>query len=294
MSKYTSSTQQKSRINDTLNFIHANLGQILRADKLAEHARYSEQHFHRLFHAIVGESVNCYIRRIRLESAANQLMLAPEQSIDEIAYRCGFHSLSSFSRVFKQKFGTSPGRWRTAKAINISPPYLENSEISQAYNKLAQTPLPPVTFVDLAPKRVAYIRHMGYSRSIRHTWQSLNAWAMSEGISANEQYGLHHSNPTQTPLEQCRYVACIEVESFKPKRGVVNYLEIPGGLHAKFDFSGKYGELLPSISKVLEQWLPHSGFICKLTPAFVQYHQNHFLRDDEHYCLTFYLPIGID
>ena len=72
--------EQQSRINDVLYHIHNDINQDLCAKKLAAKAAYSEQHFHRLFHKIVGESVNVYTRRIRLEAAANQLMFFPRHA----------------------------------------------------------------------------------------------------------------------------------------------------------------------------------------------------------------------
>jgi AraC family transcriptional regulator len=46
------------------------------------------------------------------------------------------------------------------------------------------------------------------------------------------------------------------------------------------------------LSKILEQWLPASGFKMKTTPAFVQYSKNQFLSEDQQFELTFYLPIS--
>ncbi|GAL11556.1 transcriptional regulator AraC family [Vibrio astriarenae] len=66
--------QQVSRINDVLFYIHQDIGRELSAKELADVAAYSEQHFHRIFKDVVGESIHQYIRRTRMEYAANQLM----------------------------------------------------------------------------------------------------------------------------------------------------------------------------------------------------------------------------
>ena len=282
----------KSRVNDSLHYIHTDLNRDLSAKALAKVANYSEQHFHRIFKEHVGESINQYVRKMRLETSANQLMFSPDKTILEIALKCGFQSLSSFSHAFKKHFNASPGNWRSTQQLHHKPPYLDNKEIAAAYLRVADTALPEVEFVQLEPRSVAYIRHTGYSRSIKQTWQLLNAWAITQNIVSNAQLGLHHSNPTQVSLEDCRYVACVEIDKPLIKAGLINSMVIPGGLHAKFDFEGIYGELLPSISKVLEQWLPTTGLVTSTTPAFVIYHKNHFLSKDEHYKLSFYLPVS--
>ncbi len=66
--------QNLSRINDVLYYIHQDISRELLAADLAKVAAYSEQHFHRIFKQIVGEPVHQYIRRTRMEYAANQLM----------------------------------------------------------------------------------------------------------------------------------------------------------------------------------------------------------------------------
>lgn len=286
------SQQHISRINDVLYHIHRDISRSLPARELANVAAYSEQHFHRIFKNIVGESIHQYIRRTRMEYAANQLMFDKHASVIDIANKCGFHSVSSFSRAFKATFHVSPGDWRKYELQSVEKPYLRDPEVAAGYHRVAQHPLPEPKIVDVPERFVAYVRHVGYNRSIKNAWQILNAWASSEGRDASTQFGLHHSNPALVELDKCRYVACLAIDEPIRVRGIVNQLFIPGGLHAVFRLQGVYGELLPQISKVLEEWLPPSGFKLSSTPAYVHYHQNHFLNDEQRFELDFYLPIS--
>ncbi|MFA0709082.1 helix-turn-helix domain-containing protein, partial [Vibrio sp. 10N.222.48.A3] len=77
------SRQHLSRINDVLFHIHQDISQPLSAKALSEIAAYSEQHFHRTFKSVVGESLHQYIRRTRMEYAANQLMFDTTSSVVE-------------------------------------------------------------------------------------------------------------------------------------------------------------------------------------------------------------------
>jgi len=284
------SAQQMSRINDALYEIHRNISGDLNAAGLARVAAYSEQHFHRVFQRFTGESVNHYIRRTRLEQAANQLMFDDHSTVLEVAEKCGFHSLSSFSRVFKETFGCSPGRWRGNEGSGKLS--LADPDIAAGYRRVWQRTLPAVTLQTVAPQPVAYVRHRGYDRSISLAWQTLLAWAEQQGRESDRQLGLHHSNPAWVELSQCRYVACLAIDRPLPRRGLVSSMTIPGGLHAVFALQGRYGELLPWLSKILEQWLPQSGLKMRTTPAFVRYEKNHFLEADEQFVLRFYLPVS--
>ncbi len=288
-----SQIQRESRINDVLYYIHQDISKDLNAKHLAQLASYSEQHFHRVFQQVVGEAVHTYIRRSRLEFAANQLTFNPKLSIIEVAERCGFASVSAFSRAFKSLFKLSPGQWRKNEISTSKPPYLSDIEISKAYDKIYDRALPEPKIVEVKERHVAYIRHQGYNRQIKSAWQGILAWANAEQRSTKQQFGLHHSNPTQIDLQRCRYVACIEIDKPILKRGMVNSLTIPAGLHAVFSLSGKYGELLPYISNIMEKWLPSTHFKLQSTPAYVHYHKNHFIADDEKFELDFYLPIGV-
>lgn len=287
---------KRSRINDALYEIHRDITADLSGKRLSQIALYSEQHFHRVFKQQTGESLHRYIRRTRLEQAANQLTFEAQRPIQEVAGKCGFASLSSFSQAFKTHFGLSPGVWRSMDQFQHStnPPWLADKEIAAAYQRLKPLPLPQPELVNREPVKVAYLRHTGYGRGIRTAWQTLQAWALTEGRDFSGQLGLHHSNPAWVPLELCRYVACIKIDKPIRQRGLVNSLTVPGGLHAAFALKGKYGELLPWISKILEEWLPTSQFKIQTTPAFVHYRENHFLSKDETFDLTFYLPIGIE
>lgn len=285
--------QQQSRINEVLSYIHRHLNGDLSARHLASIAAYSEPHFHRLFRQHVGESVHEYVRRQRLEFAANQLMFEPQSTVADIAARSGFESLSSFSRVFVQTFSVPPGRWRKQQSYRQEKPYLADSEIAEGYRRVAERSLPKPKLLDVQSRRVAYVRHRGYDRSIGDAWQLLLAWVRAENLQLGEQIGLHHSNPALVPLEDCRYVACVSIDRPLLKRGRVSSMELPAGLHAVFRLEGQYGELLPYLSKIMDQWLPTSGFQVSPVPAFVIYHRNHFIDPDERFELDFYLPLAL-
>jgi len=285
-------TQRLSRINDVLFYIHQDITRELPVKTLADVAAYSEQHFHRLFRQVVGESIHQYIRRTRMEYAANLLMFDSQSSVLQIGHQCGFNSVSSFSRAFKSTFHMSPAEWRKHDYHGANKPYLADPEIAAGYARVSQQGIPEPNIIEVPQRHAAYVRHQGYNRSIERTWLILKAWAEAEGRDFSVQFGLHHSNPALVELDKCRYVACIEIEKPLNYRGVVNQLMIPKGLHAVFRLHGIYGELLPQISHILEYWLPSSGFKLSSTPAYVRYLKNHFLETDEKFELDFYLPIG--
>ena len=292
-----SATVQQLRINDVLYYIHQDISRDLPAAALAQVAAYSEQHFHRVFKDVVGENVHAYVRRIRLEFAANQLMFEAHSTVLEVANNAGFSSVSSFSRAFKERFLAPPGVWRSTAAglqnNRKKSPETSDKQSSQKTKFVKKTAWDQqVKLLELPARQVAYVRHTGYDKSIKRPWQTLQAWAISRGRDYSEQFGLLHSNPALTPLAQCRYVACIGIDEPLLARGGVNSLVIPAGLHAVFKLTGRYGDFLIQLDQILSQWLPHSGLKMLSTPAYVNYKKNHFLAEDEFYELDFCLPVS--
>jgi AraC-like DNA-binding protein len=73
----------------------------------------SPRYLHLLF-AQTSQSVSAYIREERLLRCRESLRNAAyrERSVAEVAYQWGFNDPAHFSRVYKQRFGETPGRQR--------------------------------------------------------------------------------------------------------------------------------------------------------------------------------------
>ena len=281
-------------MNDCIFRIHRNLAAPLTAQRLAEEAGYSPHHFHRVFKNVTGENIADYIRRARLELAASRLMFEPQKSIIEIAEECGFQSPASFSQAFKKHFLCTPSRWRNGgydKHVNRIQTQQQSEWLAQTSNYA----LPAVSIKQLPERRIAYIRHLGYDRSIRQAWQYLRAWCHNNRLDWDSQQmiGLHHSNPDIVPLAECRYVAGITLATAQKSRGNIGVLSIPGGSYAVMQVSGQLGELLPIIHNFYHQWLPTSGYHLLQTPGYALYRKNQFLNEDESFDLDFCVPVSV-
>ena len=83
----------------------------LKFEDVERHFRFSRTYGYRMFKQHLGESFSVRLRKIRL-AKAEEALKNTTASVSEIAYQCGFASLSTFSKVFKAKFGRNPTTYR--------------------------------------------------------------------------------------------------------------------------------------------------------------------------------------
>ena len=281
--KKNTKNDYKERINEVLYHIHYDIAANLSVEELAQIASLSPFHFNRIFKKTVGESVHAYVRRVRLEHAANALLFNPDSSISEILCESGFVSNSSFTHAFKEYFGVTPTKWRevdTPLHINQNIADIEVLDVEVAYT-------PRI--------KVAYVRHKGYNKTIKEAWLKLQEWCYENRLDfeKKEMIGLHHSNPNIVKKEECHYVACLKLEDEKEyfHSGEVGVMFIPRMFCAKFTLSGKYGDLMKYMDYIYYKWLPNSKYEKVHLPSMAIYHKNHFIRKDEKFELDFYIPL---
>ncbi len=140
-----------ARINKVIDYIEDRLTEPLSLEQIGEISEFSPYHFHRIFKAIIGETLNSFIQRLRIEKAASLLTAHPKKSITKIAFDCGIPSSAAFSRLFKSYYQVSPSQWRqgayadTARFVKaktrIGKPCTRNGKIC----RFLQSTLAPVT-----------------------------------------------------------------------------------------------------------------------------------------------------
>ena len=79
----------------------------LSMDELASAAGCSRRHLERLFKQAVGKSPSSFYRGLRLDRGRT-LLSTTDLSVMEVALACGFANVATFSRCFRQRFGTQP------------------------------------------------------------------------------------------------------------------------------------------------------------------------------------------
>jgi AraC-like DNA-binding protein len=107
------STRQENykRLAVVREWIEDNFNRTLSLDELAGIAAMNHQHFLRLFSKVFHKTPHQYIIDRRI-AEARQLLLDPGMAVADVCLAIGWDSLSTFTQLFKQRTGQTPGDYR--------------------------------------------------------------------------------------------------------------------------------------------------------------------------------------
>ncbi|NNE65856.1 MAG: AraC family transcriptional regulator [Pyrinomonadaceae bacterium] len=286
------------RIDRVTDYIRSNLDQSPSLDDLAKVAFLSPFHFHRVFTAITGETINAFTNRQRLEKAARRLKFS-DQTATEIALSCGFTSSSTFSRSFKKYFEVSPTEYRKTGKI-------ENSKICKDFHPVNEYVLEmsdeelsrkfPVEIKRFPERRVAFIRVVdAYADNrVLHAFDRLIDWAKANScFDEGTVFGMSLDDPTVTPADKYRYEACITL----PDSGNIDFtteiseMRIPKMDYAVTRVSGDIKIVATATEYLFNKWLINSAFEPEHQPALEIFLDKENVCNWEHFELDLCIPV---
>jgi len=281
-----------ARINRVSNHIATHLDQTHTLEELAEVAALSKFHFHRLFSAITGETVQRHVTRLRLERAAATLIYKQERTITNLALDHGFSSGANFSKAFSKHFGVSPSDYR-----NENSRLDKNSKIGKANHGIhSNTNVieTEVTIVEVPTTHLAYVRGTGQMDSMDYRCMHKQVWAwVSENNCLTESQplslGITWSDSHIVDEEQWVYDACVAVKPETKGNGKIGIQTMPKGLVAQCECNldnSKHLNLSPYWDWFVGNWFVGSGYDLRSSPSYEIY-----LQTDDRFVVRLCLPI---
>ena len=109
LNKYSSENipAASGAVSRAVEYINSNIERNITIDEICAEIHMSKYYFCRQFKKATDTTIMKYILKTRIVMAKNML-LNENLTITEISNRCGFSSVSYFSRVFKEETGISP------------------------------------------------------------------------------------------------------------------------------------------------------------------------------------------
>ena len=258
-------TSYQRRISNVLHHVLKNRDEEPRLRDLSALGHFSPYHFHRIMSAYLGEPLMAYIRRIRLEKAAESLIYS-RKTITEIALDNAFVSPSVFSKAFRRQFGQAPSDFRKIGKADRSD--------ASPREQFEWTPQ-----VVRSPERsLAYtaVRGKGYSAIAPQAWEYLyDELKDLPDPGSREIIGISWSDPSVNPQLQ-EYWACIaiaesDIHMIPDTLGIYNQ---EGGLFARFTFEGNVQFLGEVYDSIYRNWVLKHGIELRDVPTFDMYQES--------------------
>jgi AraC family transcriptional regulator len=229
-----------ARVERVHAWLAAHLDHDVDLDQLADVACFSPFHFHRIYHALQGETVADSVRRLRLHRAAMDL-IAGRLPIVQIATRAGYGSQAAFTRAFRAAYGTPPAAYRAGSGGGYGADAVE--------------------IRTCAPVDVVARQHRGDYATIGTTFELLNTTAIGRGwiTDRSRYFGLYYCDPAATAKAALRSDACVSAPPGFIAEADLRPVTIAGGCYAVLLHVGPYAELHRAYTWLYREWLPASG-----------------------------------
>jgi AraC family transcriptional regulator len=275
------------RILKVMIYIEKNLDEDLTMEGLAKVACYSPFHFHRIFQAVVGETVHGYVKRLRMQTAAGKLRYT-DRPVTEIALDANFETPSAFTKAFKQFMGVSPKNYRTLyAAVNVMT------------QKIKELPMikPDKIEKNLPDLHLLFIRrHGNYIKSSAEAWRAMMNFIDQSHLDRSQlrYFGISHDDPQVANEDKLRYDAAICMSEGTKEKGEIGHQTLKGGKYAIFTHHGAYQGLEESFSKIFLKWLPESKeSFDESRSVFCEYFNMEYGKTDPEKLITkLYIPLS--
>ena len=293
-----------SRVNRAIDFILGHIDQPLNLEIVAKAACFSPFHFHRIFRSLVGESLNEFVKRVRLERALKLLTQqswsnSRGQTLTEIAFACGFASSSDFSRCFRQKFGVPPSEFDVESFRHQRRNEWQECVTEPGDRHLLEG-LPAgsnpdgfeVSIRELPPRCVAYIRVPDPYQpdAVELAAKRLVEWAEEQGLADGQWLGYMWDDPEVVDHRKCRYDVGLVVPDVKPK-GEIGRFDFPRMRVAEVELRGGIDLEMRCLDWLFKTWLPSSGYYPCDHPNFEAWIGRPFAHGNSYFELLAQIPI---
>lgn len=250
-------TTYQQRVQQVTDYIGKHLDEELSLAQLSAEACLSKFHFHRIFTAFTGLSLQQYIRWLRLKRAAHQLIIEQDRSILDIAINAGFESHEAFSRAFKKQCGMSPSEFRCEQSWQLwsKAPYCLPEQGESTMN---------IEMREINEIRLAMIEHRGDPKYVAQSVNTLIAWAKAQPMNlkpkSGDSFAFGYDDPRVVTPDEFRMDLGVRIpESLTIDSDVIVEKRIPAGRYAVALHKGSREQLGDTVYPMYREWLPQSG-----------------------------------
>jgi AraC family transcriptional regulator len=296
IARLQANAEYAQRIDRVIDYLRRNLDRQVKLEELAKVACFSDFHFHRIFSAVSGETLNNFTNRLRLEKAA-RLLRYSGHSLTDIALDCGFSSPATFSRAFRSGYDTSPSQFRKSgeiKKSKIRKELFAAQEYLLPMSPEEKRAAFPVRLIDLPERQVAYIRvtNAFEMERVLAALKTMIEWAKSQNIfSQGTLFGMSVDDPHVTPKHLYRYEVCFASPLPFECMGKMSKLKMPAMRYAATRVSGDIRRVSTATDYLFRGWLINSDYEPEHAPGLEVFLDKENAMDWSHFELELCIPV---
>ena len=246
---------QLDRYKKLLEYLDQQFKEEVNIEKVEAISNYSYRNINRIFEALHHETIGKYVKRVRLEKAAEFLKYS-DSSVSDIAFEVGFSDVAAFSKAFKNRFNCPPSVFRNSNNLirDITRQTFSEQEIERE----------KLTFeIEILPSfDVLYLEHRGnYEnlKAVKETWEMLVNYALKKQLLTDDTIffaEILDDNDISETIN-CRYnVAVILNEPLStPPEGLFKIKPHQSQKYAKFVHLGSHESSADTYHKIYAQWM---------------------------------------
>ncbi|RLK03044.1 AraC family transcriptional regulator [Tenacibaculum discolor] len=283
---------QVERFNKLLDFLEKRFKTSIDINEIEDISFYSYRNINRIFLALQHETIGQFLKRRKLEKAAEYLKFS-DNEISDIALEIGYSDIAAFSKAFKKYFRCTPSRFRNSYTLlqKITNQILEESnKKNESLLKFEIETLP--TF------QMLYLQYKGTYENVKgieKTWKQLLKYADKRKLLTDKTIVLGEvlDDDEITESINCRYNAGIilteaqkiEVEEmFKVK-------EVASQKYAKFIHKGSHESCFETYNTIYAHWIYEVQLEFADAPTLEFYLNDEENTSQEELITEIYIPV---
>ncbi|CAI2426506.1 helix-turn-helix domain-containing protein [Serratia ficaria] len=249
-------------IEELIEWVEIHLEKRPNLDEVARISGYSKWHLQRKFKRITGIQLATYIRSRILTRAAVALRIT-RRSIIDISDELGFDSQQTFTRMFKQRFGTTPNRYRSMEqwdVKNLMPRFnFEASYGAGYYPEVKRLMLPDMQLV-------GFSRQLDFSaeQEIEHAScmamkdEIFNDFFKGLNVDCHRVYSIHSELSGAEAGFSSTHVMAVDPENKKDivSGHQIDNIHIPGREYISITHQGSAKECLQFFGYLISHVMP--------------------------------------
>ncbi|MEO0628914.1 MAG: AraC family transcriptional regulator [Bacteroidota bacterium] len=279
------------RYKKLLDYLDRNFKEDINIEKIEAACHYSYRNINRIFEALHHETIGQYIKRLRLEKAAQYLKYSAV-GIADIAYEVGFKDRSAFSKAFRKKYGCAPSAFRSSSESSLE--VAQQSLITEASTDRERLQFEPEYLPDFDYLFLEFRGDYTDTSALEKASEQLYKNAKDKGVLTDRSIFMTEimDDSEISDSIHLRYNMGFILDRPLPTEpeGLFRIKKHKQQKYAKFVHEGNHQSCIRFYNKIYAFWMLDIGLELKDSPT-IEFYPNYDKTPDDDMLTEIYIPV---